>query len=471
VSETRSVFAATLQDLIDRQRSAFIAEEIPSAEVRVGRLDRARRLLVENREAIASAIATDFGHRAKMHTFLGDIFAPANAFSFAIQHLKTWMQHEDRQALSPGARAHVEYKPLGVVGIIGPWNFPFNLIFAPLAGVLAAGNRAILKPSELTPVTADLMVALVAQYFAPEEVSVVIGGPVEAADFSRANWDHLVYTGSENVGRLIMKAASETLTPVTLELGGKSPVIVTKHFDLDEAANRIMTIKSFNGGQICLAPDYTYVPTGSLDRFVEKAIAAARQHYPTGLDSEDYTAIINDRHHARITRLLDDARSRGASIVPAFDDTNRTDRRIAPTLVINPPLDSAIMQEEIFGPAMPVLAYDDLDQIVRDIRARAHPLSIFLFSNDDGEVRRVLDATTSGAVTINDVMTHAYDDDLPFGGVGSSGMGAYHGREGFLAFSHARGIYRQSDKQEDVLLARPPFSTADLEFVERAVGA
>jgi coniferyl-aldehyde dehydrogenase len=465
------MFALKLEKSIENQRKSFSDDGFPTASVRLDRLDRARRLLVENRYDIHDAIATDFGHRSQLHTLLGDIFAPSNAFTFAIENLDKWMKPEARQALASGAKARVEYVPLGVVGIVGPWNFPFNLIFAPLAGVLAAGNRAILKPSELTPTAADLMVKLVGKYFTEEEVSVVLGGPEEAAEFSKARWDHFAYTGSDPVGRQIMRAAADNLTPITLELGGKSPVIVTDQFDLDEAANRIMTIKTFNGGQICLAPDYTYVPAARVEAFVESSIDAARSHYPEGLDSPDYTAIINARHHTRISRLVDDARSRGARIVKAFADEGRTDRRIAPTLVVNPPLDSIIMKEEIFGPVMPVLGYTDLDQVLKDIQSRPHPLSIFYFGNNEETTRRVLDSTISGGVTINDVMTHAYADDLPFGGIGQSGMGNYHGREGFLTFSHARSIYHQSDNQEDVMLARPPFTDGSRRFIEKAIRA
>lgn len=465
-----STFALKISDLIASQRKSYLDEGFPTAAARVDRLARAKTLLVENREAIADAIAIDFGRHSRMQTLIADVLAPTNGLSFAIANVETWMRHEARQACSPHAAARIEYTPLGVVGIVGPWNFPFNLVFAPLAGALAAGNRAVLKPSEATPAASDLMADLVARYFSPDEVSVVLGGPAEAAEFCRAPWDHLLFTGSHRVGIGVMRAAAENLTPVTLELGGKSPVIVTDQFDLNEAANRIMAIKTFNAGQICLAPDHSYVPAMRLDEFVEASLAAARAHFPGGLDSPDYTAIINEAHHHRIIHLIEDARSRGAAIVKAFPDEGRDDRRIAPTLVLDPPPGALIMQEEIFGPVMPVLGYADLETVLRDIRSRPHPLALFYFGKDDEQARHLLDATASGAVTINDVMTHAYSDDLPFGGVGQSGMGRYHGRDGFLTFSHARPIYTQSDRQEDALLMRPPFTERSRQLVESAIG-
>jgi coniferyl-aldehyde dehydrogenase len=471
MSTDRSEFSLKLRNLIDAQRAAFIADGFPSAKLRIDRLDRAKRLLVENRGKIADALSADFGNRSKEQTIIGDVLSAAGSLTYAAANVEAWMQAEKHEALAPDAEARIEYTPLGVVGVIGPWNFPYNLVFAPLAGILAAGNRAILKPTEFTPEASNLMDELVSRYFASDEVAVVLGAAKEGAEFAAAPFDHLLFTGSTGVARHVMRAAAENLTPVTLELGGKSPVIVTDQFDLDEAAARIMAVKTFNAGQICLAPDYAYVPANRISAFTDACVASVRALFPDGMASPDYTTIITERHYERLTGLVDDARAKGAQVIQALPSDARSDaRRFPPTLIVNPPTDAQVMQEEIFGPILPILAYDDLGRVVRDIRARAHPLALYLFSNDDAQVRRILDGTTSGGVTINDVMAHVYAESLPFGGVGPSGMGSYHGKAGFLTFSHARSVYRQSAAQEAVMLIRPPYTSATNQFIDHAFG-
>jgi coniferyl-aldehyde dehydrogenase len=471
MSSDRSEFSTKLGSLINGQRAAFIADGFPSAKVRIDRLDRAKRLLVENRDRIAEALSADFGNRSKEQTIIGDIFSSAGSLGHAAANIEAWMQAEKHEALAPDAEARIEYQPLGVVGVIGPWNFPYNLVFAPLAGILAAGNRAVLKPSEFTPEASKLMETLISSYFTRDEVAVVLGGAKEGAEFASAHFDHLLFTGSTGVARHVMRAAAENLTPVTLELGGKSPVIVTDQFDLDEAAARIMTVKTFNAGQICLAPDYAYVPADRVKSFTDACVSAVRAIFPDGMASPDYTTIITERHCERLAGLVEDARAKGAQIIQALsDDGGRSARRFPPTLIVDPLEDARVMQEEIFGPILPILTYSDLGHVVADIRARPHPLALYYFGKDDAQARRVLDGTTSGGVTINDVMAHVYAEGLPFGGIGPSGMGSYHGKAGFLTFSHARSVYRQSAAQEAVMLARPPYTDATRQFLDQAFG-
>jgi coniferyl-aldehyde dehydrogenase len=471
MSSDRSEFSAQLSSLINLQRAAFIADGFPSAKIRIDRLHRAKRLLVENRDKIADALSADFGNRSKEQTIIGDIFSSAASLAHAAANVEAWMRAEKHEALAPDAEARIEYKPLGVVGVIGPWNFPYNLVFAPLAGIFAAGNRAILKPSEFTPAASELMGKLISDYFSHDEVAVVLGGAIEGAEFAAAAFDHLLFTGSTGVARHVMRAAAENLTPVTLELGGKSPVIVTDQFDLDEAAARIMAVKTFNAGQICLAPDYAYVPASSASSFTDACVSAVRTLFPDGMASQAYTTIITERHYERLMGLVEDARAKGAQVIQAFpEDENRSARRFPPTLIVNPPEDAKVMQEEIFGPILPILTYSDLGEVVQDIRARPHPLALYYFGKDDAHARRVLDGTTSGGVTINDVMAHVYAEGLPFGGVGPSGMGSYHGKAGFLTFSHARSVYRQSAAQEAVMLIRPPYTDVTRQFLDQAFG-
>ncbi|MEQ8514015.1 MAG: coniferyl aldehyde dehydrogenase, partial [Chromatocurvus sp.] len=348
-----------------------------------------------------------------------------------------------------GGRSRVEYQPLGVVGVISPWNFPVNLTFGPLAGILAAGNRAMIKPSEFTPATSELMAEMVAAAWAPEEVAVAVGGPDVGQAFSGLPFDHLLFTGATGVARHIMAAAAKHLVPVTLELGGKSPVILSRSADIDSAVERIMLGKTLNAGQICLAPDYLLVPEEKLADVVAAAQAAVTRMYPRMLDNPDYTAIVNDRHYQRLSGYLAELAERGIDTValnPAGEDfsNQQESRKMPPTLIPQPPLDCAVMQEELFGPLLPILTYSDFDETIRHINSQPRPLAAYYFGSDNDEERAVLERTTSGGVCINDVIMHVMQEDLPFGGVGPSGMGAYHGEDGFRRFSHAKSIYRQT---------------------------
>jgi coniferyl-aldehyde dehydrogenase len=359
----------------------------------------------------------------------------------------------------PG-RAQVVYQPLGVVGIISPWNYPVNLALAPLGAALAAGNRVMLKPSEYTPATATLLASLLGDAFPPDQVAVVTGGAEVGAAFAGLPCDHLFFTGSTSVGRVLMRAASENLVPVTLELGGKSPVLVDADYPLERAARSIAAGKLLNAGQTCIAPDYALVPAQEADRFVALFTREVERLYPRLLDNPDYTSIVNQRHYDRLRGLVDDARRKGAKVVeinPAGEDfRSQPARKFPPTALLDVTDAMTVMQDEIFGPVLPIKTYREFDEAIAYINQHPRPLALYYFGRDSDRRQAVLDRTTSGGVTINDTLLHYLQEDLPFGGIGPSGMGSYHGREGFRAFSHAKGVFRQAAINGGDLL-RPPY--------------
>jgi coniferyl-aldehyde dehydrogenase len=462
-------FKTQLHSLIQLQRAAHIKESVPDAATRKDRLTRAATMLARATDAIAAAVSEDFGHRSAEETRF-EIFGAVNAFRNAATRVENWMQPAQHPALAPDAEARVEYIPLGVIGVVGPWNYPIMCVFGPLAGILAAGNRAIIKPSEFTPRTSALLGRLIAETFDPSEVAIVHGAAAEGATFSAAPFDHLIFTCSASVARHVMRAAADNLTPVTLELGGKSPVIVRDTYDLAEAAERVIAVKLRNAGQICLAPDYALVPAGSEREFAEKCVAAARRMYPDGLDSIDYTSIINDPHFARLERLVADADARGAVLLDVFERARSvSERRMMPVLILNPNPGMLAMRDEIFGPVLPICGYRSIDDALETIRSGPRPLALYYFGADDEQAREVLDGTASGGVTINDVMTHMFVEDMPFGGVGASGMGTYRGEAGFRTFSHARAIYRQTEAKEAVALLHPPYGDPFRTFLSAAI--
>src|SRR5262245_2844956 len=462
-------FESQLHSLIQLQRAAHAKERVPHAATRRDRLARAATMLARASDAIAVAMSEDFGHRSAEETKF-ETYGAVNAFRHAATKVEDWMQAAHHPALAPDAEARVEYIPLGVVGVIGPWNYPIMCVFAPLAGILAAGNRAIIKPSEFTPRTSALLARLFAETFHPSEVAIVQGEAAEGALFSAAPFDHLMFTGSTSVGRHVMRAAADNLTPVTLELGGKSPVIVSDTYDLAEAARRVMAVKLRSAGQICLAPDYALVPAGSEREFAEQCVAAARRLYPDGLDSADYTSIINDAHFARLERLVAEADARGTELLNVFKVARPAlARRMMPVLVLNPHRDTLVMRDEIFGPILPILGCRSIDDALETVRSGPSPLALYYFGADDERARHVLDGTASGGVTINDVMTHMFVEDMPYGGIGASGMGNYRGEAGFRTFSQARAIYRQTEAKETVVLLHPPYGDPFRKFLSAAI--
>jgi len=443
--------APDMQGILDRQRAAFTAELPVTAAVRKDRLKRARVLVIENRDALARAVSDDFGHRSTEQTLLTDIMASVGPIDHSLKNLDRWMRRETRKLDFPlgllGARAYVEYQPKGVVGVISPWNFPINLTFAPLANIFAAGNRAMVKPSEFTPATSDLMASLAARYFAPEELAFVTGGPEVGKAFAALPFDHLIFTGATGIAKHILHAAADNLVPVTLELGGKSPTILGRSADVAQATERVALGKMMNAGQICLAPDYLLVPAEREAAVVDGLTAAATRMYPTLLSNPDYSSVVNGRHRERLEAHVEDARAKGAEVIvvnPANEDFGAQNTHKMPLHIVRGVTDEmTVMQEEIFGPVLPVKTYGRLEEAIDYVNAHDRPLGLYYFGTDEAEERQVLDRTISGGVTVNDVIFHVSAEDLPFGGVGPSGMGAYHGHDGFKTFSHAKSVYRQ----------------------------
>ncbi|ACJ00601.1 coniferyl aldehyde dehydrogenase [Rhodospirillum centenum] len=450
-----------LSQLLDAQRNAYLLHGPLSEERRAAALDGLHQAVLKYQEALVEAVRQDFGHRSAHETRLADIFSTLGAIRHARKHFRRWMKPQRRSialTFQPG-RGRVLYQPLGVVGIISPWNYPIQLGLTPLAAAVAAGNRVMLKPSEYTPATAALLERVLAEVFEPVEVAVVQGGAEVAQAFSRLRFDHLLFTGSTPVGRHVMRAAAENLVPVTLELGGKSPTIVAADYPLDKAAESIAGGKLFNAGQTCIAPDYVLLPRGREEAFIAAYRAAVTRFYPRLDTNPDYTAIVNDRHYQRLTGLLEDAKRRGArveTINPGNEVPDPARRKLQPTLLTGVPDEAAVMREEIFGPILPLVPYDSLEQAYAYINDRPRPLALYLYSHDEGVVDRTLERTVSGGVTVNDTLLHVAQEELPFGGVGESGIGAYHGEAGFRTFSHAKSVFHQS-RLNGTGLMRPPY--------------
>jgi coniferyl-aldehyde dehydrogenase len=415
----------------------------PDFAARLDALARLRALTFENAEEIARAISEDFGGRSHDETRLMEIAPTLSAIRHARANLARWMKARRRRvdiAFQP-AKAWVRYEPLGVVGVMAPWNYPLLLILTPVCDALAAGNRVMVKPSELAPRFADLLQRLIAERFREKELAVVNGGPDVAEAFANLPFDHLLFTGSTAVGRKVMAAAAANLTPVTLELGGKSPAIVCPDFPLERAAHSIAIGKFLNAGQTCVAPDYVLAPSPRVEALAAAVMAAARKMYPTIAANADYTSLISERHRQRIVIAVQEAEAMGAKILRDDDNAEGT-RKIGPTVVLNAPLDCLLMREEIFGPVLPILGYDELDAAIRFVNGRDRPLALYCYSHDEALRDRVLNGATSGGVTLNGALLHSVQDGLPFGGVGPSGLGAYHGEEGFRRFSHARAVHQ-----------------------------
>lgn len=448
-----------MRNQFDRLKEAAGRDSWPPWALRKRRLEALYALLHENGDRLAETISADFGHRSPQETQLLELFPSLEAVRHALRHGAAWMCDE-RRATSlwflPGS-SKIVYQPLGVVGIIAPWNYPLYLAAGPLVAALAAGNRVMLKLSEFTPRTAELFDELVRKAFADDEVVVVTGDAALAAEFSRLPFDHLLFTGSTAVGRHVMHAAAENLTPVTLELGGKSPAIVGHDANLAHAVKRIVVGKMFNAGQTCIAPDYALVSEECVEAFVAEAKAVVARLYPNLPSTADYSAIINARHFARLSGYAEDAKALGAEVIPLSNAApDQQTRRMPPVALLRVTDAMRVMQDEIFGPLLPIVPYRALDDAIRYVAARPRPLALYYFGRDRGDIDRVLRETHSGGVTINDVILHIAQDDLPFGGIGPSGMGHYHGRDGFLTFSKAKGVFRQT-RLNGMGLFNPPY--------------
>jgi coniferyl-aldehyde dehydrogenase len=464
-----------MRAILDAQRTAFGRAGAPSLEERRADLKKLGDAIGRNADRLADAISADFGHRSRHETELGEIVPVQSAIRHTLRQLPKWMQPKRVSVgleLLP-ASARILCQPVGVVGIISPWNYPFNLAIVPLVAALAAGNRVMLKPSELTPRTADFLSEILAALFPAEQVATVLGGADVGQAFARLPFDHLLYTGSTAVGRQVMQAAAENLTPVTLELGGKSPCILGEDASLPNAVESIVYGKLLNAGQTCIAPDYVLVPEHKLDAFVELTVDTTQRFYPTFAGNPDYTSIVNDRHYRRIAQYVAEAEASGVRVIeinPRHEMLPAETRKLPPTLVIEPGEHLSVMQEEIFGPVLPIKTYRTLDQAIDYVNNRPRPLALYYFGADPAKRDEVLQKTVSGGASVNTTLFHFVVENLPFGGIGPSGIGAYHGAFGFQTFSHRKGVFLQS-RANAARFLYPPFGRLTdlmLKFLKRA---
>jgi coniferyl-aldehyde dehydrogenase len=472
--------AQNLDALLELQRSKFRAEGEVTYSTRIDRLKRLKALIVENKTEFAITTKREFGGaRSYEFSLFSEFASKVEAINYSMKHLKEWMKPEKRKTNKPmnflGGKSQVRHFPKGVVGIISPWNLPFGLTVAPLTSALAAGNRALLKPSEFVPKTAALFAEVVPKYFSEDEVAVVTGGADISQRFAELPFDHLLFTGSTKVGAKVMQSASKNLVPVTLELGGKSPVIIGRSAKLDLAGTRLTFGKLLNGGQLCLSPDYVVVPDELEEQLIARVVKEAQSMYPNITENEDYAGVINERHFARLQNYIDDAVAKGAKLtIVGAEKTRASDdnRRMPLHILQNVNEDMLVMHEEIFGPVLPVMTYSDVEEVPDMIEPRRNPLAMYYFGKDNREQEYLLSRVQSGGVCINDITLHYVQEDLPFGGIGASGMGAYHGPEGFKNMSHARAIYSQT--MIDVLPiigARPPFGEKFRKRITKTLGA
>ncbi|WP_019029983.1 aldehyde dehydrogenase family protein [Colwellia piezophila] len=456
-----STSSALAQGFSD-QKNYFAQNIYPSYQQRITDLNKLKRLLIDNQQAFIDAMSEDFGHRSADDSKLGDILSTVMGINYTIKRLKRWMKKEKKHVglLFQPAKAYVIYQPKGVIGIIAPWNYPVFLSFGPLTAALAAGNTAMIKMSEFTPNTTALLAELLSNYFAKEQVAIVSGDAKMAANFSRLAFDHMFFTGSTAVGKLVMKSAADNLVPVTLELGGKSPTIIDDDIDIKTAVARLILGKTLNSGQTCVAPDYILCPKAKVESLVQALTTRYQAMYPSINDNVDCTSIINDGQKSRLDKLLEDARAKGANLIPLVANSDsRADeklRKIPLTVITNTTDDMLVMQEEIFGPLLPIIGYEDINEAIAYVNKNARPLALYICSFNKEFQQNILLKTHAGGVCINDAAFHVANDDLPFGGVGASGMGQYHGAEGFKTFSHAKSVLARGRISFTSLLF-PPF--------------
>ncbi len=463
---------AELHETVERQRAAFLADPFPTLEERQGLLGALAAMLLGHRVQIQQALSADFGVHPPLAADLIEVLGPAGRAVYAAEQLGGWMAEEPRAAdpaLYGSGRAFVQPQPKGVVGNIVPWNFPFDLSVGPLVEMLAAGNRVVIKPSEYTPACGELLREMVHATFERDRVDVVVGGLELARAFTHVRWDHLLYTGSPSIGREIAKAAAEQLVPVTLELGGKCPAILSEDSIDAESVRQVLATKAIKNGQMCISVDYCLVPRGGLEEFARLAADYVRDAMPGYCSSDSCTGIVSSRHLQRIERLLEEARARGCDVRPLEDagDADADARQLPISLVIDAPDDVALMQEEIFGPILPVKAYDTLDQAIDYVNAGERPLALYVFAKDSAVAEELLRRTTSGGACVNAAAVHGALPSLPFGGIGQSGAGRHHGIEGFREFSNLRGVFIRGEG--DLLEAfAPPYGAAAQAVVDAA---
>lgn len=446
-----------IDQVFDKQRRASRAKPYPSYQERIEALNKIDKILIDNMDAICEAVNADFGNRCPQETKLLDISQLTSTIAYHKKQLKKWMKPEKRHVGLNffGAKNRVIPQPKGVIGVVSPWNYPLALAIGPAVTALAAGNRVIIKMAANSQNLCRLMDKLISAEFSDEQLAVIPG--VRASEFTDRPWDHFVFTGSPATGKRVMETASKYLTPVTLELGGKSPTIIAKDYNLRTAAERVLWGKCINGGQTCTAPDYLFLPRGSLDEFIKHAKAVVDERYGSA-DSGDFTSLIDEASFERISQTVDDAAEKGAKLMRLVSkgEPNAKDRKYPPTIVADVKDDMVIMRDEIFGPLLPIKLYDSIDEVIEYINAGERPLGLYLFTNDKRLQAKVIYNTLSGGVSLNDTVLQAAQHDMPFGGVGNSGMGHYHGKEGFLEFSKLRPVFQQA-KQSGILMLAPPY--------------
>ena len=461
IATTDQLAIEKLHRLFDAQKAAFARNMMPSYAERISRIERVEKMVLMGQKQLSRAISADFGTHHPSLTRIAEILGPVSRAKFAKKNLKKWMKPQKRpidRTLFGLAQNTLIYQPVGVVGNMSPWNFPIDISFGPLVDILAAGNRAIVKPSEHAPHTAEVIQSLIEETFDPSLVGVVVGGLDLAQEFSSMAWDHLLFTGGPEIGKKVMAAAAKNLVPVTLELGGKNPTIVGADAINEKTAESIVATKMVKAGQMCITSDYLFVPADEMVRFVGLLQKSMAKLYPKVIDNPDSTGIINERQYNRLAGYLEDAKEHGAELVemnPAGESADPEKRKLPPTLVLNPTDDLAVMQNEIFGPILPVKPYNDLQEAIDYINANERPLALYVFSKDQALIDRVINNTISGGVAINAVSLHAMQASLPFGGIGNSGMGHHHGFEGFVAFSKAKPIFKQASIDGSSILYPP----------------
>lgn len=454
----RNYTISYLQDVFATQRQVFKNNPYPDYKFRLQQLKKLKALILDNQEELLQAMSDDFGYRSNYDSLFGDIVPTVNNINYCIRHLRGWMKKERRSAglaLFP-AKVEVMYQPKGIVGIIVPWNFPIMLSLAPLANAIAAGNRAIIKMSELSPKLTTVLDKLCRKYFSENEIMIYGGGVDIASAFTQLPFDHILFTGSTRVGKMVMKACSENLTPVTLELGGKSPVIVDDKIDLNLAVERIIYGKSLNAGQICVAPDYVLVPENRVSDFCEIYKEQFQKLYTK--KEQDFTHIINEDHFLRIQNWMSEAKNNGALILDLHSD-NLEKRQMTTKLILGAKENSEVLKEEIFGPLLPIIGYSSINEAINHIKDRPRPLALYIMSLDNNLQKKILKEVHSGGVGINETVMHVAADDAPFGGIGPSGLGHYHGKEGFLTFSHAKTILKRGRFFNTTKFLYPPYGT------------
>lgn len=462
-----------LHRIFEAQRVAYAKNRYPSAEERIAHLNKLREGLVKWKDAFTTEVSKDFGHRSKDETLFAEVMTSLEGIKYQVKNVRKWMQPEKRHVsmMMQPAKARVVYQPIGVVGVVVPWNYPIFLTIGPLMTALAAGNRVMIKMSSFTPALGEAMKKMIAELFAEDHVCVITGKGEVSDAFSRLAFDHILFTGSTNVGRQIMSYASANLVPVTLELGGKSPTILHESFPITDAVPRIAFGKCWNAGQTCVAPDHLLCPRGKVDEFVREFTAQINAMYPTGLvNNPDYTSVVNEKQYRRIQGYLQDARAKGAKIIeinPIGEKFENT-RKMPVTLVLNVTDEMELMKNEIFGPVLPILPYEVLDEAIDFVNARPRPLALYYFDYDKRRAEFVETHTHSGGMCVNDTVSHVGVDDLPFGGVGPAGMGRYHGKEGFITLSNARSVLHKP-KIYAVKFLLPPFNKGLHNFIKKSL--